>query len=329
MLICYGTRAEYIKLLSLITNIKCDTLFTGQHTDLIGDHNPTYHTQINECGDNRINNIISSIKTNTKSIINNYEYIMVQGDTTSAYSIALTAYDLNKKIIHLEAGLRSHNINNPYPEEINRISISKMAYIHLCSTELDKINLLNEKITNNIYVVGNTILDNISKTNICYENIVLITLHRSENVKIIDQYFTILNNIAKKYPDLCFIIPLHPNPDIIKHKHLLTNVNIIQPQSHNELINLIKKCKFIISDSGGIQEEASYLNKKIIICRENTERPQVLKNHGVLCKDVSNLENIFDKINKNYKVNPKYLDSCPFGDGKSWIKIKSLLNDRW
>jgi UDP-N-acetylglucosamine 2-epimerase (non-hydrolysing) len=323
LLICFGTRPEYIKVKSLIDNIKnVKTCYVGQHSTLLNNIDTDYKVIItdNICS-NRLNNIVSNILINNE-IFNNISHVVVQGDTTSAFSIALNAFHNNIKIIHLEAGLRTFDIYNPYPEELNRQLISKMASIHLCPTELNKQNLLREQITEEIYVVGNTGLDNICNKNITYENIILITLHRRDNLKSISEWFSELEFLAEKYENYNFIFPMHPNPEVQKHKKIFKKVNVINPLNHDELIELIKKCKFIISDSGGIQEEASFLNKKIIICRKSTERPEVLENFGTLCENPENLNALFENILINYK--PIKLE-CPFGDGKSWLKIKNIF----
>ena len=265
ILICFGTRPEYIKVKSLIDNLpNIKTCFTGQHTELLQDIKVDYNLSMITKTANRLNDIVSNILENTH-IFSEIEYVLVQGDTTSAFAIALSAFHHKKKIIHLEAGLRTYNIEDPFPEEANRQLISRITNIHLCPTELNKQNLLKEGIPESkIYVVGNTGLDNIDKSNCEYGNKIIITLHRRNNIPIIKKWFTLLDNLAELHPELEFILPLHPNPEIQKHKHLLHFVKVIEPQSHEELINLIKKSKYIISDSGGIQEEASFLNKKII-----------------------------------------------------------------
>ena len=176
LLICFGTRPEYIKVKSLIDNIKnVKTCYVGQHSTLLNNIITDHKIIINDniCT-NRLNNIVSNILMNNDLFVG-ISHVIVQGDTTSAFSIALNAFHNNIKIIHLEAGLRTFDIYNPYPEELNRQLISKMASIHLCPTELNKQNLLREQITEEIYVVGNTGLDNICNKNITYENIILIT----------------------------------------------------------------------------------------------------------------------------------------------------------
>jgi UDP-N-acetylglucosamine 2-epimerase (non-hydrolysing) len=322
ILVCFGTRPEYIKVKSLIDHLPNKKLcFTGQHPDLLQDVQLDYKLQIDSITDNRLNEIVINILKHI-NIFENIEYVLVQGDTTSAVAIAISAFHNNKKVIHLEGGLRTNNIEDPFPEEANRQIISRLAQIHLCPTESNKQNLLNEGINESkIFVVGNTGLDNIDRSNCIYENKVLITLHRRNNLPIMDKWFMMIEKIAIEHPEIEFILPIHPNPEIQKHKHILNHVNIIPPQSHKELIEIMKKTKCIISDSGGIQEEASFLNKKIIICRVDTERPEVLEHHGILCKTPEELPEIFEYVNSKYIVKER----CPFGDGFAYKKILDML----
>jgi UDP-N-acetylglucosamine 2-epimerase (non-hydrolysing) len=323
ILICFGTRPEYIKVLSLIKNLQnIKTCFTGQHKDLLKNINVDYNLseQFEEnISDNRLNNIFCNIMQNTK-IFDNIDYVLVQGDTTTACAIALSAFHNNKKIIHLEAGLRSNNLNDPFPEEMNRQVISRIANIHFCPTEFNKQNLLKENIGEKIFVIGNTGLDNISKENCEYQDRVLITLHRRDNHNIMDKWFEEIEKIANKYSNIEFTIPLHPNPNVQKYKHIFKKVKIINPMNHDDLINYVKKCKFVISDSGGLQEECSFLNKKIIVCRKTTERPESVGIHSIMCYEPNMLSNIVDEIIDNYEIN----EDCPYGDGKSWEKIKNI-----
>lgn len=323
ILICFGTRPEYIKVKSLITNLpNVKTCFTGQHKDLLKDISVDFHLQFDEqLSTNRLNDIVINILRST-FIFEGIDYVLVQGDTTTAFAIALSAYHMNKCVIHLEAGLRTHNIQDPFPEELNRQLIGRIADIHLCPTSLNRQNLLNEGIdSSKIHIVGNTGLDNIDKSGCIYGNTILVTLHRRNNFELMDKWFLAIEQLANDFPDLEFILPIHPNPLVQMHRHLLNKAHVIEPISHGEMINLMKKCKFIISDSGGIQEEASFLNKRIIICRMDTERPEVLKNHGVLCNNPNKLIELFNIMNDNYVVDAP----CPFGDGASWKNICEIL----
>lgn len=322
VLICFGTRPEYIKVKSLIDNIpNVKTCFTGQHVDLLNNVNVNYKLEIanTEC-DNRLNSIICEIMKHSEIFIN-VTHVLIQGDTTTACAIALSAFNHQKKIIHLEAGLRSGNLKDPFPEEMNRQLISRIADLHLCPTEHNKNNLLKECVFGKIYVVGNTGLDNISKHGCIYGNHVLITLHRRDNHDIMDKWFEQLERIANKHSDIEFVIPLHPNPNVQKHKHIFKTVKVIEPLQHSDLIEYVKKCKFVISDSGGLQEECSYLNKKIIVCRQTTERPESVGIHSFMCEHPEKLERLVNVIYND----PVVCATCPYGDGNSWKLIKSLL----
>ena len=321
ILICFGTRPEYIKVKSLIDNLpNVKTCFTGQHKDLLKNIKVDYELSMDkDLSKNRLNNIFSNILS--YNIFDDIDYVMVQGDTSTACAIALSAFNHEKKIIHLEAGLRSGNLKDPFPEEMNRQVIGRLADIHLCPTEFNKQNLLKENISGEIHVVGNTGLDNISNEGCEYNNQVLITMHRRDNHHNMDKWFEELEKLAIKYNELEFMIPLHPNPNVQKHKHILKKVKVVDPMSHDNLISYVKKCRFVISDSGGLQEECSYLNKKVIVCRKTTERPESVGVHSFMCGEPELLENLVEKINKNYEVDAE----CPYGDGNSWEKITKLL----
>jgi UDP-N-acetylglucosamine 2-epimerase (non-hydrolysing) len=322
IVICFGTRPEYIKVKSLIDNLpNVKTCFTGQHTDLLQNLQVDYELNMDEIiSENRLNNILCNILTNIH-IFKDIEYVLVQGDTTTALGVAISAFNNGIKIIHLEAGLRSNNLKDPYPEEANRQLISRIADIHLCPTEFNKANLLKENVQGKMYVVGNTGLDNISKEGCEYGNRVLITMHRRDNHDKMDKWFEELERIANKYSDIEFLIPLHPNPNVQKHREIFNKVKVVEPMSHNELINYVKKCKFVISDSGGLQEECSFLNKQIIVCRKTTERPESVGVHSFMCDEPDKLSDMVDEINNDYEITAE----CPYGNGCSWQKLYIIL----
>jgi UDP-N-acetylglucosamine 2-epimerase (non-hydrolysing) len=138
-------------------------------------------------------------------------------------------------------------------------------------------------------------------------------------------WFEELEKISQKYNEIEFLIPLHPNPNIQKYRNIFNKVKVVQSMTHNEIINYIKKCKFVISDSGGLQEECSFLNKKIIVCRKTTERPESLGIHSVLCESPNLLSNKVDEIINNYYVDEK----CPYGDGNAWENINTILKKNY
>jgi len=326
ILICFGTRPEYIKVKSLIEHMpNVRTCFMGQHADLLKDVAVDYKLDMGRIlSANRLNNVICNILTyDVFEVLENIEYVLVQGDTTSALAMALSAFNNQRSIIHLEAGLRSNNLKDPYPEEANRQVISRLADIHLCPTEFNKANLLNENVSGSIYVVGNTGLDNITKEGCTYSNKVLITLHRRDNHHMMGEWFIELEKLAAKYADLEFVLPLHPNPNVQKHRGLLKMVKVIEPMTHGELIDLLKQCRFVISDSGGLQEEASYLNKRIVVCRRTTERPESIGIHSVMCEWPNKLEEVVDAVYADYFVDENTV--CPYGDGASWKRVVGVM----
>jgi len=329
VLVSFGTRPEWLKIKPLLqefnsNNIEYSLFFTGQHTDLLKDIKVDYSIEQKQLSDNRLNSVIANVLT-CSIHIECFTHVLVQGDTSSAFAVALWAFNNKIKIIHLEAGLRTYDLNHPYPEEANRQLISRIADIHLCATNDNAACLEAEKITNynHVYVVGNTVLDNITHVVPSYGNKVLVTLHRRENHDIIEEWFTEIDKLAEQYNDLEFILPIHPNPNVIKHKNIFKHVKVVDSLNHSDLIDILKDCRFVITDSGGIQEEASFLNKKIIICRETTERAECLHYHGILCMSPKNLSSLVSKISKDYQISYP----CPFGDGNSAKKIAKLLKN--
>ena len=324
ILLCFGTRPEWLKIKPLIKVLdNYELLFTGQHPDLLKNIKVDYQITIGD-NPNRLDQLISDCLLQFPK--GNFDSVLVQGDTASAFACAIAAFHRKKQIIYLEAGLRSYNLEHPYPEEGYRQMIARLANINLCPTNLSQKNLINEGVHGLCYVVGNTVLDNLLpyKRKCEYTNKVLVTLHRRENHHQMGKWFEEVNKLAKINPELEFILPIHPNPNVKKHKHLLTNVNVVEPLSHPELLDILVKCKLVISDSGGLQEEGSFFNKKVIVCRETTERPEAIKTgHLHLCSSPKNLASKFGYLINNYYIN----EICPYGDGNSSNKIYKIVNN--
>ena len=324
ILLCFGTRPEWLKIKPLIKVLdNYELLFTGQHPDLLKNIKVDYQITIGD-NPNRLDQLISDCLLQFPK--DNFDSVLVQGDTASAFACAIAAFHRKKQIIYLEAGLRSYNLEHPYPEEGYRQMIARLANINLCPTNLSQKNLINEGVHGLCYVVGNTVLDNLLpyKRKCEYTNKVLVTLHRRENHHQMGKWFEEVNKLAKINPELEFILPIHPNPNVKKHKHLLTNVNVVEPLSHPELLDILVKCKLVISDSGGLQEEGSFFNKKVIVCRETTERPEAIKTgHLHLCSSPKNLASKFGYLINNYYIN----EICPYGDGNSSNKIYKIVNN--
>jgi UDP-N-acetylglucosamine 2-epimerase len=320
ILLTYGTRPEYIKVKPLIDEMnsrgmKFKTLFTGQHKD-IAPKDADFNLTMQDFDGNRLDSVMKNCLSIPEKCFDGITHVLVQGDTTSVMGLAITAMHRKIKVIHLEAGLRTHDFDNPYPEEYNRCVVSSIASINLCPTKQSEENLLNENVGGSCYVVGNTVLDNLLeyKKDCEYGDTILITMHRRENHDQMGEWFKEISDIAAVHPHLNFVIPLHPNPNVQKHRDKLNSwVKVINPLSHGELIDMLTKCRLVITDSGGIQEECSFFNKKALVCRKITERPESVGLTSFMVDSPKDLKRLFDTHIKDYKVDTK----CPYGDGYS------------
>lgn len=324
ILFCFGTRPEWLKIkpiIHLMDKNKYQLLFTGQHPDLLKDVEVDYKISIND-SENRLDQLISDCLLQFPK--GDFDSVLVQGDTASAFGCAIAAFNRGLKIYYLEAGLRSYDLKHPYPEEAYRQMIARISDMNFSPTDVSAKNLQNELVSGEIYVTGNTVLDNLVslKNNCKYDDIVLVTMHRRENHDKMYEWFMRINDLAIRYSHIQFILPIHPNPNVQKHKNLLTHVHVVPPMDHPELLNILTRCKLIITDSGGLQEEGSFFNKKVIVCRTTTERPEALETgHLYLCKTSEDLQTLFDSLIENYYIN----SNCPYGDGSAADKVIQLI----
>ena len=323
-LFCYGTRPEMIKMFPLIetfdkNNIPYKTLFSGQHPDLYKQFKsllpkPDYQLTDIMCHGQSLNQLSSKIMAKLDDILQDevIKYVIVQGDTTTAYTIAMSAFHNKKKVIHLEAGLRSHQKYDPYPEEVNRSLISRIASIHLCPTTIAVENLKRENITNNVYLVGNTVVDAFklmsgSNTMMEQKNI-LVTLHRRENREKMKIMWDQLNELAKT-TRLIYI--LHPSLKEASD-YLDDRIMKLNGVCYEDMVGIIKSCVGIITDSGGLQEEAVCAGKRVLVCRETTERPETIESGWgklVGTRILENIDFLYEKGN-NQTVNPYGENVC-------------------
>ena len=333
----YGTRPEIIKLSPLIKKCKdkmdvC-TIFTGQHSTLYEDvkdlvPDPDYYVRIPLRSS--LNKISSILFEELEGILvrEKPDVVIVQGDTTSSFCGAVVAFNIDIEVGHVEAGLRTYDIKSPYPEEFNRQVISKIATYNWCPTQEDLINLDKEGVSGSMMVTGNTIVDFVNSKKDLFENKegnkVIITLHRRENKNKFEKILKQINYFAKKQPNLKFIFPAHPNPNIQNELKILTekNIEIVKPMPYLDFLRLLSESLFVISDSGGIQEECACLKKKILVCRDTTERNSIIEiGLGLLVDD--NLEPHFEWAIESF--NGEF--SNPYGNGNaSDLIIESLLN---
>lgn len=292
ILVVLGTRPEAIKLIPVMRelklhNIKSDLLNTNQHDTILDDLlatediKPDYRLCI--CG--KYKDLIDTKaamlnQMNTALGKNIYSAVIVQGDTLSALTGAEYGFMRQIPVYHVEAGMRTYDLSNPYPEESFRRMISVMASLHFCPSEDEKRNLLAEGFSDNsIHVVGNTFVDYriLNKPIVsAVKKQVLITLHRRENIPYLEKIFGQISELAKDYPDHNWLFPVHPNPIITKlaQKHLgsIANVVLCEPLSSDEFYKQLLSSEIVISDSGGVQEECILNAKKLLIVREISER---------------------------------------------------------
>lgn len=289
--------------------------------------------------------------TNEVLLKDHFDFVVVQGDTTTVLAAALAAFYQKIKIIHIEAGLRSHAMLSPFPEEMNRVLTSKLADIHFCPTENSKQNLSNENIVKNVFVVGNTVIDALlmalkkingtsevlllkKYTDIDFtKKIILVTCHRRENFgKPFEEICSALLEIADNFTDITEIVyPVHLNPNVkdLAHKLLQRkNIRLIAPLEYPELVWMMNKSHIILTDSGGIQEEAPSLGKPVLVLRDVTERTEGV-DAGTAILVGSNRAKIVMETTKLLIDGDLYQKiaqaSNPYGDGTASEKIKNIL----
>ena len=367
ILFLFGTRPEAIKMAPLIHSFSKDNYYTvrvgvtAQHREMLDqvvsffDIKVDYDLNImipNQTLHQLTADLVSRI-TNEILLKESFDCVFVQGDTTTVLAASLAAFYQKIKIVHIEAGLRSHDMHSPFPEEMNRVLTSRLADFHFCPTEKSKENLIQENTTTNLYVVGNTVIDallfgleKVKKTEeksllekysfIDFsKKIILVTCHRRENFgKPFEEICDALLEISSEFVDEVEIVyPVHLNPNIkdIAYKKLLAkNIKLIAPLDYPELIWMMSKSNIILTDSGGIQEEAPSLGKPVLVLREVTERTEGV-DAGTAILVGSYKEKIVYETSKLLKDTSHYIliskASNPYGDGTTSEKVKSILTD--
>ena len=280
--------------------------------------------------------------------------LLVQGDTTSAMAAGLAGFYFGCRVGHVEAGLRTYNMNNPYPEEANRQMLRSLSTYHFAPTELAYQNLINEKVeADNIILVGNTsidalyeklnqlnaerppsllaILDKLDAT----KKLILATVHRKENQGTnLVEICQALRDISEK-EDIEILLPLHPNPVLREaiHNQLDNNDNIhlIDAVDHLTMIGLMQAAHIIITDSGGIQEEAPYLGTPTIVTRQSTERQEACASHNAVltgADDIAIIEEVTQLLQDKDYYKKRSEKTEPYGDGKAAFKILDFTKNK-
>ena len=357
--IVLGTRPEAIKLAPVIKIFKnCEkfktrVVITGQHKEMV--HQVLRIFEIEPQKDLNIMQhkqsltqitclILEGLKKDFKEI--KPSLVIVQGDTSTAFAAALGAFYEQIPVGHIEAGLRTNQLNDPFPEEGNRRLISQIGSLHFAPTNKSKVNLLNSGINGIIEVTGNTVIDaliTISKKNIIpnfsgidwKKKVIFVSVHRRENWGLrLQDIIKGLKMILKEYKNLIILLPLHPNP-IVREPLLeafqnTKRVILTEPLNYSELVGTIKNCYALLTDSGGLQEEAPSFGKPVLVLRNTTERPEAIdagtaKLIGTDPKSILRETGNILTNKKAYHEMSKAIN--PFGDGKASERILKICKE--
>lgn len=367
ILFVFGTRPEGIKMAPVIkafqneANIETTVCVTGQHREMLDQVLqffqiiPDYDLNVMK-EEQTLYSLTAIIITRLKDVLEEYrpDYVFVHGDTTTAMAASIAAFYFGTKIGHIEAGLRTFNNRSPFPEEANRRITSVIADYHFAPTTTSKNNLLSENINpDNIVVTGNTVIDALFeslsiieagefseietlKTKIPVDaSIILVTGHRRENhgggfIRICEA----LKEIALKNPDMILIYPVHLNPNVKNTVYEIlsgiSNIYLMTPLNYPAFVWLMNRSKLIITDSGGVQEEAPSLGKPVLVMRDTTERPEAVLAGTVLLVG-TNSDKIVSQTQKLID-NPDFYNQMstlhnPYGDGKASAKIVTFIKE--
>ena len=359
--IFFGTRPEIIKMAPVIqifvtsNHFDVITVFTGQHPNLINPFLEIFEIKVDIWFENilqknqSITDLISKIMLHSKKLVFQESDIwMVQGDTSTAFAIATVAFHHGLRIAHIEAGLRTFNMYSPFPEEFNRKTISSIATFHFAPTQSNKNNLLKEGIHEEcIFVTGNTVIDAVKyleehnktkapsslvEVNLKDYILVLITLHRRENIEMMPKLYSAIQKVPCS--KCLFIVPVHPNPNAGKAARDMCETDpkrflCVPPLSYEEVHWIMKRSQFVLTDSGGLQEEATWYQVPTLVLRESTERMEAV-NAGATAlvgQDLNLLRGIMtallNKSNPVWKSMSK--PSYPFGYGNTSQQILTIL----
>lgn len=358
VMLVFGTRPEAIKMCPLVKelksreNINTVVCVTGQHREMLKqvldcfEVEPDYNLDIMQDRQTLFDvtiNIISKIKPVLEKEMP--DLILVHGDTSTTFVTSLCAFYMQIPVGHVEAGLRTNNIYSPFPEEFNRQATGIIAKYHFAPTEMAKQNLLREaKSEENIYITGNTAIDALKTTvKPNYKNelfdwignnrLVLLTAHRRENLgKPLENMFTAIKKVIDEYDDVKVIYPIHKNPIVRETANKIfgndEKIKLIEPLEVLDFHNFLAKSYLILTDSGGIQEEAPSLGKPVLVMRDTTERPEGIK-AGTLKLVGTNIDTIYKNmkllLDNQVEYKKMSMASNPYGDGTASKKIADII----
>lgn len=343
----FGTRPEAVKMCPLILELKKRECFevkvclTGQHRELLNSVTELFGIKADY--DLSVMKKDQTLIDMTARIIDGAEWVfaeekpdlvLVHGDTSSAFAASLAAFYMKIPVGHVEAGLRTYDILSPYPEEFNRRAISMTSSFDFAPTEAARENLIKEgKAPDRVYVTGNTVVDALNFTAReaqTEEKLVLLTAHRRESIgEGMHNIFSAVRSIARKYPDFKIVYPVHPNPAVRKIAEEILggeeNIDLCEPLDLKGFHSLLARSYLVMTDSGGVQEEAAALGKPCLVLRDKTER----REGGSLLLVGTNEDEILSAFERLVD-DKKFYDSIknapnPFGDGKASERIADIL----
>ena len=359
----FGTRPEAIKMAPLVKQlekskeIESIVCVTAQHREMLDQVldtfkiRPDYDLNIMKQGQT-LSEITSRVLQGLESVMKEEkpDLVLVHGDTTTTFAAALAAYYNQIDIGHVEAGLRTDNKYSPYPEEMNRQMVDRVTDMYFAPTNLSKQNLLKENVPESkIYVTGNTAIDAMATTvrkdyshpELDWiengERLILVTAHRRENLgDPMRHIFTAIRHIVDDYQDVKVIYPIHLNPKVRDVAHEIfdgcNRVKLIEPLEVFDFHNFINKCYMIMSDSGGVQEEAPSLGKPVLVLRDTTERPEGIE-AGTLKLVGTDERNIYEEASKLLYSQEEYEKMSkaanPYGDGHASERIVGAIRKRY
>ena len=372
ILVFFGTRPEAIKMAPVLLELKKNssdflilTCVTGQHRQMLDqvldvfDINPDVDLDVMTENQDLVS-LTTLIMNKARDVLIEHrpDLVLVHGDTTTCMAVSLVAFYLGVKIGHVEAGLRTYDLQNPFPEELNRQIVAKVARWHFAPTIQARNNLVSEGVpASQILITGNTVIDSLLHTLDCCEKdetfkadtlnyfsnilpgdifnrkIVLITGHRRENIgKSFENIFDAIHSLATKFPHVEFVYPVHMNPNVRNHafNRLVekNNIHLIKPLPYRHFIFLLSVSHLVMTDSGGIQEEAATLGKPVFVLREITERQEAVVS-GVVKVVGSDKKTIVSEVSRVlidealYRKMAKISDD--YGDGNASVKIRKFL----
>jgi len=365
ILVIFGTRPEFIKVAPIIhelekQKIQFKIVNTGQHKEMLlplldwFEIKPHYNLSIMKPNQG-LNGIIHSSIALLDEVFEKEQpsIVITQGDTTTAFVASLAAFNRKIKVAHVEAGLRTDDLYNPFPEEANRRLISQIAQFHFTPTNANTLNLLKCGIAKDaIFETGNTVIDALFYTKSKlknqshleqslrneidnYERLITITGHRRENIgKGFDEIFNAIKELANSHKNILFVYPVHLNPLVkVEAERILngiTNILLVMPMDYPAFVELMSKSYLIITDSGGVQEEAPSLSIPVLVTRTNTERIEAVTSGAVVLvgtKKEDIINKVMQLIEDETLYNKMVAAENPYGSGEASYKIISILKN--